>query len=84
MKKIELAFYNTAPSKEDEGLKLVIWGITDDKEVTTYDWGFAYWNGTEFEGVETLEGYTVKVMRWANTVDPKVVLEDSVIIKPHS
>jgi hypothetical protein len=81
MKKIELAFYKTAPAKDDIGLKIVIWAITETETgAVTYDWGFGNWNGESFDGIDVPDGYTAIVARWANTVNPDVILNDSLII----
>lgn len=84
--KIEMLFYKTAPSPENTGMKFVLWEITTteaDEVVRKYDWGFGYWNGLEFEAIEVPEGYSARVMRWANTVDPSIILNESKIITSH-
>jgi len=82
VKKVEMLFYNTAPSKENTGLKFVLWEIVEvlDVPVVQYDWGFANWSGDAFDAIEVPEGYTARVMRWANTIDPAVLLEEKKII----
>lgn len=80
MKKIELLFYPTTPSETNIGFKHVLIKITDGNQVK-YDWGFAYWNGTAWDPIETPEGVTAEVEYWANTVDPEILLkEESKII----
>ena len=81
MKKIEMLFYATVPSMENVGLKYVLFKITDAASVETHDWGFAYWNGIAWDEIPVPEGYTCEVVRWSNTVDPKLVLDDIRIIK---
>jgi hypothetical protein len=79
-KTVEMIFYAVAPSETNIGLKFVLWEISQDKQDPVYDWGFANWTGTAFEAIEVPEGYSARVMRWANTIDPVLVLNDSRII----
>jgi len=82
MRKIEMTFYNINPAKLNPGLKFVLFEITTDESQIIYDWGFAEWLGTEWGEVPTPEGFTCKVIRWADTVDPAELLkEESKIIK---
>ena len=74
-----MIFYSTTPSATNIGMKFVLWEVVSP-EVTTHDWGFAYWGGKEWEAIEMPEGYSTTVVRWANTIDPKVLLEDKRII----
>lgn len=76
MKKIEMLFYPTLPSEQNAGLKFVLFEVTDAASVVTYDWGFAMWNGLEWEPVEVPGGYTCTVKWWGNTVDPDVLLKE--------
>lgn len=81
VKNIEFTFYSTT-TPENAGLKLVLWAIADTDSVNTYDWGFAYWDGDSWEEIEVPQGYTAKVVWWANTVSPDLLLkEKSRIIK---
>lgn len=81
MKKIELLFYPTNPSKENIGMKIVLWEVTVDKQVI-HDWGFAYWGGESWDALASPDGVTAVVSRWSNTPDPEVLLkEPSKIIK---
>lgn len=66
-------FYQTEPSKENTGNKLVLWEV-DGPEGKVFDWGFSEWTGTEWGIPEVPEGYTIKVKIWANTLDPKILL----------
>lgn len=81
MKKVELLFYKTNPSKENIGFKHVLFEIADREGNITHDWGFAYWNVDDWDSVEVPEGYQSKVVAWANTVNPDIVLNESKIIK---
>ena len=81
MKKVELLFYKTNPSKENIGFKHVLFEIADSEGNITHDWGFAYWLGTEWDAIEVPDGYQSKVAAWANTVNPSVVLNETKIIK---
>ncbi len=75
VKSVEFTFYSTT-TPEFEGLKLVLWGITDTDGVNTYDWGFASWDGQAWEDITVPEGYTAKVVWWANTLPPDVLLKE--------
>lgn len=85
--KVEMLFYSTNPSKENIGMKLVLWEVLIEKPEQEpdiqHDWGFAHWNGTEWDSPGQLpEGMTAVVCRWANTLNPEVLLkEPSKIIK---
>ena len=81
MKKIEMLFYSTLPSMENIGMKYVLFEVTTDESEVIHEWGFMEWNGTAWGELEMPEGYSAVVVRWANTVDPKILLEDSRIIK---
>lgn len=81
MKTIELLFYQTNPSEENKGIKNVLWEVSDGKSIN-YDWGFAVWNGTDWDEIETPDGYSAKVHSWANCVNPaKLLKEESKIIR---
>jgi len=81
MKKIEMLFYSTNPSEKNIGLKFVLFEITTNESQVIHDWGFAEWLGSEWGEVPTPEGFECKVVRWANTVDPQILLkEESKII----
>jgi hypothetical protein len=81
-RKIEMIFYHVSPSPENKGLKMVLWKVTPATGPAIFDWGFAEWSGEKWEGVEVPAGYTCEVERWANTIDPLVLLkEPSRIIK---
>lgn len=79
MKAVELLFYSSTPSATNIGLKIVLWEVNNG--AVLHDWGFAFWDGTDWENIETPEGVTASVVRWANTLDPAFVLNDSRIIK---
>lgn len=82
MKKVELVYYSANPSKNNTGFKHVLFEITDPSGVVTHDWGFADWMGEEWGTVEVPEGYTSKVVYWAYTLNPELLLkEDSKIIR---
>lgn len=84
MKKIELLFYKTNPSEKNQGLKHVLWEVTDPEGGKAHDWGFCEWNGFDWNmsGVEPPEGFTARVAFWANPVDPILLLkEQSKIIR---
>jgi hypothetical protein len=80
MKKIEMLFYAVNPSEKNTGLKFVLWEINDGTNIT-HDWGFAEWDGNDWQPIEVPEGYTATVARWANTIDPAVLLKESRIVK---
>lgn len=81
-RKIEMIFYHVNPSPENTGLKFVLWKVTDDKGKSVFDWGFAEWLGDTWGIMHMPEGYACEVERWANTIDPVVLLkEPSRIIK---
>lgn len=80
MKKIEMLFYKTDPSAKNKGFKYVLWAIADIEGNITHDWGFADWNGEAWDPMEVPEGYEAKVFYWANTVDPKLLLEEKRIV----
>jgi len=85
MKKIEMFFYKTDPSEKNTGLKFVLWEVTDDKGTVTHDWGFADWLGTEWDILHVPDGYAIKVVYWANTIDPYILLEEKPrIVSPHT
>lgn len=74
MKKIEMLFYKTNPSEKNTGLKFVLFEVTAPDNSIVHDWGFAYWNETHWDEIETPEGYAAKVAYWANTLNPDVLL----------
>lgn len=79
MKKIEMIFYKTTPSETNTGLKFVLWAV-DGPAGIAHDWGFCEWKGTEWDEIQVPEGYTASVVRWANTVEPDLLLNESKII----
>lgn len=82
MKKIEMLFYKTLPSEKNAGLKYVLWEVTYADSQIKHDWGFCEWTGTDWIGVDTPEGVEAKVIFWANTVSPELLLkEQSKIIR---
>ncbi len=79
--KIELTFHIKPPAKKDTGLKLVIWEILippvkDEEPTIKHDWGFANWNGEGWDGLDLPEGWVAVVVRWANTIDPEIMLAE--------
>lgn len=76
MKKIELIFYPTAPSEKNTGLKHVLFEIITNESEIIHDWGFAEWLGDKWGEVPTPEGFACKVVFWANTVDPDLLLKE--------
>ncbi len=74
MKQIAMLFYEVNPSPENTGLKYVLWEVSDGKNIT-YDWGFADWDGKQWGAIETPEGYTAKVIWWANTANPDLLVK---------
>jgi len=79
-KKLTLTFRDTDP--KTEGLKFVLFAVTDADNLVTHDWGFANWNGKGFDGVEVPEGYKCEVVWWADNADPvELLAEESKIIK---
>lgn len=80
MKEIKYTFYTVNPSQKNVGLKHVLWKITDDKNVSTYDWGFAEWLGNNWNAIEVPEGFIATVSHWANIADPVTLLGFSKII----
>jgi hypothetical protein len=82
MKKVEMLFYKTEPSKENKGMKYVLFEIVTDESQVIHDWGFSEWDGEKWGDIEMPEKYSATVVRWANTVDPQILLkEDSKIIR---
>lgn len=87
MRKIEMYFYSTNPAPDNTGFKFVLLEILIEKPGKSpsikYDWGFCEWLGTQWGSMgEMPEGVTAVVHRWANTVDPEVLLkEKSKILK---
>lgn len=71
-----MIFYKVNPSPENMGLKFVLWEVADVAGTYTHDWGFAEWLGQEWQSIETPEGYTATVIRWANTIDPQTLLKE--------
>ena len=76
MKKIEMLFYKTVPSEKNAGLKYVLWEVTDPAGGIAHDWGFCEWDGLDWIGVDTPEGFNAKVVYWANTIDPQILLKE--------
>ncbi len=77
-----MLFYATNPSEKNTGFKFVLFEITTDESQVIHDWGFAEWLGTEWGEVPTPEGFECKVIRWANTIDPEILMkEESRIVK---
>lgn len=76
MKKVEMLFYPTVPSEKNAGLKFVLWEVTDAGGVVNYDWGFAEWDGLQWQSIEVPEGYEAKVKWWSNTLNPDVLVKD--------
>lgn len=76
MKKIEMLFYSTLPSEKNTGFKYVLFEITTDESQIIYDWGFCDWNGKEWDPVEAPAGFSSKVVYWANTVDPDLLVKE--------
>lgn len=86
-----MIFYPTNPSETNIGLKFVLWGVklrdqyNNTDQPITYDWGFANWNGKSWDPLNDGDGPTLtffaEVVRWANTIDPEILLkEESKII----
>lgn len=76
MKKIEMLFYQTLPAADNTGFKYVLFEITTDESEIIYDWGFADWNGTAWDEVEAPAGFSSKVVWWANTVHPDLLMKE--------
>ena len=74
-KEIKLTYYNSPPSKENTGLKHVLWEVSDGNN-TNHDWGFAEWNGSEWGAIDVPEGYTATVVWWANPCDPAYLVSN--------
>ncbi len=73
-----MLFYKTLPSEKNAGLKFVLFEVTDAEGGIVNDWGFCEWDGLDWNlaGIETPNDFTVKVIRWANTIDPQILLKD--------
>lgn len=82
MKKIELIFYRTNPSEVNQGMKHVLFQITDADGGNTYDWGYALWDGLQWDMPEPPPDFALHVHSWANTVDPQLLLKDPPKIIP--
>jgi len=76
MQKIEMLFYSINPSEINAGLKFVLFEINTPESQLVYDWGFADWDGKQWGNIDTPEGFTCKVVRWANTVDPELLTKE--------
>ena len=76
-----MLFYKTTPSEKNIGMKFVLFEVVTDESVVIHDWGFAQWTGKEWVEVDKPEGFTCTVIRWANTVNPDVLLKEGKIIK---
>jgi len=57
-------------------IKITDSAIPNAEPIVKHDWGFAYWNGTAWDAIETPDGVTAEVIMWANTVDPEVLLKE--------
>jgi hypothetical protein len=95
MKKIEMLFYSTEPSKKNTGMKYVLFEIvmpSKDFPLThqstgeiIYEWGFLEWLGEKWGDIEVPTDWACTVKYWANTLDPAVLLkEESKIVSPHT
>ena len=84
MKKIELLFYRTNPPEKNQGMKYVLFQITDAEGLNTYDWGFALWDGTQWDMPEAPPDFKLQVHSWSNNVDPKLLLTEPTRIIPIS
>jgi len=82
MKKVELLFYRTNPSEKNQGMKYVLFQITDAEGGNTYDWGFALWDGLQWDMPEPPPDFTLQVHSWSNNVDPAIILTDPTKIIP--
>lgn len=72
---VEMQFSDQPPTKKiPDGLKLVLWKITDTSGASAYDWGFANWSGGEWEAIEVPMGYEATVASWSEPLDPKILL----------
>jgi hypothetical protein len=80
MTKIEMLFYKTDPSETNTGMKYVLFEVTTDESQIIHEWGFADWLGKEWGEVPAPEGFSTKVVRWANTGDPALLLEEKRIV----
>lgn len=79
MKEIKLLFYQTSPSPENLGMKIVLFEI-DTPGNPIYDYGMCDWLGAEWDVVPQLEGHQFRVYAWANWPDPKHLTNDRRII----
>ena len=77
MKKIEMLFHSDPPPEFSTGMKYVLWEVTGPDGDISHDWGFADWQGFGWDGVPSPEGYTAKVIWWANTSNPHFLLDDT-------
>ncbi len=79
--KVTIEFNEKDPNPENIGYKQVLWEILieapDKKPEIKHDWGYAFWNGTSWDGMEDLPtGFTAVVCRWADPLNPAVLLEE--------
>ena len=79
MKEIVLMFYSVNPSEKNKGMKFVLWEVTDADNKVIYDWGLCEWDGKEWGKVDVPEGYTAKVVRWANSPHPDTLMASKII-----
>lgn len=83
MKKIELIFYRTNPSKKQTGIKHVLVQITDPDGGNIYDWGFCNWDGEKWGNVGEIPAlFEVSIHSWANCPNPSALLKDPPKIIP--
>jgi hypothetical protein len=76
MKKIELLFYKVNPGPENIGLKHVLFEVTEGGGKVFHDWGYAHWNGKEWDQLDVPPGWFCEIKYWANTVDPELLLKE--------
>jgi hypothetical protein len=76
-KMLMLAFRDRGdvPDTVADGLKLVLFEVSQDGRFKGYDWGFATWTKTEnWEDMDNEEGFRARVVRWADMPKPQNLL----------
>lgn len=77
-----MLFYPVNPSEKNTGLKFVLFEVVTNESEIIHDWGFAMWNGLDWDPVEAPEGFVTTVKWWSNTLNPDVLVkEESKILR---
>lgn len=72
---VEMQFSDQPPTKKiPNGVKYVLFKLTDATGLNTYDWGMSEWDGKEWGYPEIPEGYNIEVAWWSEPLDPQILL----------